>query len=353
VRIAVECVNAADLPKLKEGLVRLSKSDPLVQVIADSGKTILAGAGELHLEICIKDLREFCGNIELRTSEPVVPYRESVSEKSAEPCLAKSANKLNRLYMEALPMAKEASAIEKGDLKVTDVDEKKLAKQLGEEFGWDVEAKKIWAWGPEPNQGTCVLIDTSRAVDYLNEARELIVTGFNTNTAKGPLTDEPMRGIRFQLTDAMLHSENTHRSTSQILPAVRRCMFAAVLSAKPIILEPVFAVDIQCPDTAIGGIFTVLTRRRGHFVSQEQRPGTPLYSVKAFLPVMESFGFTEDLRSATHGQAFPQCVFDHWQPLPGSPTESGTKANQVAMAIRKRKNLKEVLPDIGQFLDRL
>jgi len=276
-----------------------------------------------------------------------------VANQSSQNCLAKTANKLNRLYMQCVPMGKEASAIEKGDLKVSDTDEKKLAKQLGEEFQWDVEGKKLWAWGPEPNQGTCALVDVSRAVDYLNDARELIVTGFLNTVSRGPLTEEPMRGVRFNLTDAMLHSETTHRSTSQILPAVRRCMFGAVLTADPIILEPVFAVDIQCPDTAIGGIFTVLTRRRGHFVSQEQRPGTPLYQVKAFLPVMESFGFTEDLRSATHGQAFPQCVFDHWQPLPGSPVEPGSKAYQVAMAIRKRKGLKEVLPTSDQYIDKL
>jgi elongation factor 2 len=353
VRIAVECVNAADLPKLKEGLVRLSKSDPLVQVIADSGKTILAGAGELHLEICIKDLREFCGNIELRTSEPVVPYRESVSALSPEPVLAKTANKLNRLYLTAQPINKEAEAIDKGDLK-TEGDEKAIARQLSDEFGWDVnEARKIWSFGPEPQPGTNVIVDTSRAVDYLNEARELIVNGFLQNVTKGPLAEEPLRAVRFNLTDAMLHSESNHRSTSQILPAVRRAMFGSVLTASPVVLEPVFAVDIQCPDTAIGGIFGVLNRRRGHVISQEQRPGTPLYSVKAFLPVMESFGFTEDLRSATHGQAFPQCVFDHWQVLPGDPLTPGSKAFEVVMAIRKRKGLKEAIPTKDQFIDRL
>jgi len=224
---------------------------------------------------------------------------------------------------------------------------------MAEMFGWDIEGRKIWAWGPEVNGGTNCFCDTTRAVDYLNEARELVVNGFQGNVGKGPLTEEPMRGVRFNLTDALLHAETTHRSTSQILPAVRRAMFASLLTADPILLEPIFAVDIQCPDSAIGGIYGVLTRRRGHVVSQEQRPGTPLYQVKAFLPVMESFGFTEDLRSATHGQAFPQCVFDHWQRLPGSPMESGTMANQIALAIRKRKGLKEVLPSLDQFLDKL
>jgi len=267
--------------------------------------------------------------------------------------LAKTANKLNRLYMSAEPIIKEAEAIDKGDLK-TEGDEKAIARQLADEFGWDVnEARKIWAFGPDPQPGTNIIVDTSRAVDYLNDARELIVNGFFQTIQKGPLAEEPMRGIRFNLTDAMLHSETTHRSTSQILPAVRRAIYGSVLTAKPVVLEPVFAVDIQCPDTAIGGIFGVLNRRRGHVVSQEQRPGTPLYSVKAFLPVMESFGFTEDLRSATHGQAFPQCVFDHWSVLPGDPLEQSSKAHEVVMSIRKRKGLKEAIPTKDQFIDKL
>jgi elongation factor 2 len=82
VRVAVECKHPSDLPKLVEGLKRLSKSDPMVQTsIEESGEHIIAGAGELHLEICLKDLKEeYCGGIELITSDPVVSYRESVTE---------------------------------------------------------------------------------------------------------------------------------------------------------------------------------------------------------------------------------------------------------------------------------
>lgn len=76
---------------------------------------------------------------------------------------------------------------------------------------------------------------------------------------------------------------------------------------------------------AIGGIYGVLNRRRGHVFEEQQVAGTPMFVIKANLPVNESFGFTADLRSNTGGQAFPQCVFDHWQVLPGDPMESGTK----------------------------
>lgn len=124
------------------------------------------------------------------------------------------------------------------------------------------------------------------------------------------------------------------------MPTVRRVVYAATLLAKPGLLEPVFLVEIQCPESAMGGIYGVLNRRRGHVIAEEQRPGTPMYNIKAYLPVMESFGFQADLRSATGGQAFPQAVFDHWQLLPGSPLDAGSKTEQIVKAIRKRKGLK-------------
>lgn len=78
-----------------------------------------------------------------------------------------------------------------------------------------------------------------------------------------------------------------------------------------------------------------------------------MFVVKAHLPVNESFGFTADLRSNTGGQAFPQCVFDHWQVLNGSPTDANSKTRQVLDDTRKRKGLKEGLPEIDQYLDKL
>ena len=108
VRVAVECKNPSDLPKLIEGLKRLSKSDPMVQCIfEESGEHIIAGAGELHLEICLKDLEEDHAGIPIKKSDPVVSYRETVSEESDRMCLSKSPNKHNRLFMRARPMPDE------------------------------------------------------------------------------------------------------------------------------------------------------------------------------------------------------------------------------------------------------
>lgn len=83
----------------------------------------------------------------------------------------------------------------------------------------------------------------------------------------------------------------------------------------------------------MGGIYGVLNRRRGHVFEESQVVGTPMFVVKAYLPVNESFGFTADLRSNTGGQAFPQCVFDHWQILPGDPMDGATKPGVVSLAV--------------------
>jgi elongation factor 2 len=122
------------------------------------------------------------------------------------------------------------------------------------------------------------------------------------------------------------------------------------LTAEPRLLEPVYLVEIQCPEVAVGGIYGVLNRRRGHVFEEQQIAGTPMFVVKAYLPVNESFGFTADLRSNTGGQAFPQCVFDHWQILAGDPFDANSKPGQVVAETRKRKGLKEGIPALGKFL---
>lgn len=354
VRVAVEPKNPADLPKLVEGLKRLAKSDPLCQCyIEESGEHIVAGAGELHLEICLHDLRtEYC-TAELRVSDPVVSFRETVSAESNQMCLSKSPNKHNRLFMRANQLATDLpEAIEDGTVNPND-DPKARARVLVEKFGWDpTDARKLWCFGPE-NKGANVLVDMTKAVQYLAEIKDSMVSAFQWAMKEGPLCDENVRGVRFNLYDVTLHTDAIHRGGGQIIPTARRCYYGCMLTAEPRLLEPVYLVEIQCPESAMGGIYSVLNKRRGHVISEEQRPGTPLYTVRSYLPVLESFGFTADLRSHTSGQAFPQCVFDHWSVIQGDPFEAGTKLAQVVAQVRQRKGLAEGIPPLDRFLDKL
>merc|ERR1712168_246691 len=169
VRVVVEPKNPADLPKLVEGLKRLAKSDPMVQcIIEESGEHIIAGAGELHLEICLKDLEEDHAGIPLKKSDPVVSYRESVTEESEIMCLSKSPNKHNRIFMKAVPMPDGlAEDIDNGEVNPRD-DFKVRGRYLADKYEYDVtEARKIWCFGPD--------------------------------TKEGVLCDENLRGVRFNI----------------------------------------------------------------------------------------------------------------------------------------------------------
>ncbi|PWA35321.1 hypothetical protein CTI12_AA610570 [Artemisia annua] len=127
----------------------------------------------------------------------------------------------------------------------------------------------------------------------------------------------------------------------QVIPTARRVIYAAQLTVKPRLLEPVYMVEIQAPEQALGGIYSVLNQRRGHVFEEMQRPGNPLCNIKAYLPVVESFGFSGALRASTSGQAFPQSVFDHWDMISLDPLEVGSQANSLVLNIRNRKGLEE------------
>jgi len=197
------------------------------------------------------------------------------------------------------------------------------------------------------------LVDVTKAVQYLNEIKESVVAAFNWATKEGVLCEENMRAVRFNLHDVTLHTDTIHRGGSQIIPTARKCFYASILTASPRLLEPIYLVEIQCPENAIGGVYATLSRKRGHVFSEEQKSGTPIFNMKAYLPVNESFGFTGDLREATSGQAFPQCVFDHWQLLNFDPLESGSRANEIVLGIRTRKGLNEGIPSLDRYLDKL
>merc|ERR1711957_1117423 len=287
VKVAVKPKDGKDLPKLVEGLKKLSKSDPLVVCTTEeSGEHVIAGCGELHVEICLKDLREEYAQCDFVMSDPVVSYRETVGATSNQTCLSKSPNKHNRLYITAEPIEEElCKAIEDGPLGPKEIPRER-ARMFREKFDWDENAaRKIWAWGPE-TEGANLVVDQTTAVQYMNEIKEHVNSAFQWTTKEGPLCEQNMR-------------------------PTRRCCFAAEMTAEPTLQEPMFLVEITCPQDAMSGVYQCMQPRRGAIFEENPREGTPLIQVKAYLPVSESFGFVVALRQQTSGQAFPQCVFDH------------------------------------------
>jgi len=353
VKVAVKPKDGKDLSKLVEGLKKLSKSDPLVVCTTEeSGEHIIAGCGELHVEICLKDLRDEYAQCDFIMSDPVVSYRETVGGNSSQTCLAKSPNKHNRIYIVAEPIDEDLSkAIEEGPAGPK-ADAKERAKLFREKFDWDENAaRKIWAWGPE-TEGANLVVDQTQAVQYMNEIKEHVNSAFQWTSKEGPLCEENMRGIRFNIMDVTLHADSIHRGAGQIMPPTRRCCFAAEMTAQPTLQEPMFLVEITCPQDAMSGVYNCMQPRRGQVFEENPREGTPLLQVKAYLPVSESFGFVAALRQQTSGQAFPQCVFDHWENLPGNAMEAG-KIQDIVLACRKRKNLKVEMPKLADYNDKL
>jgi len=353
VKVAVKPKDGKDLPKLVEGLKKLSKSDPLVVCTTEeNGEHVIAGCGELHVEICLKDLREEYAQCDFVMSDPVVSYRETVTAESSQTCLAKSPNKHNRIYLVAEPMSDDVSkAIEDGSAGPK-ADPKERTKLLKEKFDWDAnDATKIWAWGPE-TEGANVVVDKTQGVQYLLEIKEHVNSAWQWISKEGPLCEENMRGVKMNMMDVTMHADTIHRGAGQIAPPMRRCSFAALMTGTPTLQEPVFLVEITCPQEAMSGVYSCMNLRRGCVFEENEREGTPLRQVKAYLPVAESFGFVAALRQQTSGQAFPQCVFDHWENIPGDAMAEG-KVQELVLNNRKRKNLKVEMPKLGDYLDKL
>jgi len=326
----------------------------------ESGEHIIAGCGELHIEICLKDLQEdFMNGAPIVISDPVVSYRETVTEESSRTVMAKSPNKHNRLYVKAIPLGYGvddaqtplADAIEEGVV-AAEMDPKTRTRTLVDKFGWDKQTtQKIWCFGPD-GTGPNIVVDVTVAVQYLNEIKDSVVAGWQWVCKEGPLCDETLRDVRIDIHDVVLHADAIHRGGGQVIPTARRVFLAAILTASPRLQEPVFLVEIQCPENAMGGVYSSLNRKRGTVVEETNRPGTPLYNVKAYLPVAESFGFTGFLRQNTGGQAFPQMVFHHWETMNSDPFND-EKIIQIITAARKRKGLKETMPPLSEYEDKL
>ena len=356
VRVAVDVTNASDLPKLMEGLKRLSKSDPLVQCITGpTGEHIVAGAGELHLEICMKDLREqYMKGAPIRVSEPVVSFCETITSESSQTCVSKSPNKHNRIYLVGQPLGEELTKAILDKEVFPEQDVKVRAKLLQDKYGWDPnDARKIWSFGCPPDATANILVDSTKGVQYMNEIKDHMVGAFFQVTSGGVFCEELMRGCRFDIEDVVMHADAIHRGAGQIMPPTKRAVYATQIKSSPSLLEPLYLCDITVPVQAVAGVYSTLNQRRGMVDQTIERPGTPLCLVKAFLPVLESFGFTQLLRQNTSGQAFPQLIFSHFQSLNGDIYDEGSQVNEVVMAVRKRKGLKNSLPNFTDYFDKI
>ena len=335
--VAVEAKNMKDLPKLVEVLRQVGKEDPTLQVAIneETGEHLIAGMGELHLEIVTGRIKRDKG-VEIVTSEPIVVYRETAVQK-AGPVEGKSPNRHNRFYLVLEPLSDEVvTLIKNGEVSMnqTALERRDILVKAGMEKD---EAKSV-----KDIKGTNMLIDMTKGIQYLNETMELIIEGLHEALAGGPLADEPVQNLKISLVDVKLHEDAIHRGPAQVIPAVRGAVKAGLLLAGDSLLEPVQKIQITVPTDQMGNATSQIQGRRGTIFDITSEGDTITVVGKA--PVAELFGFAGDIRSATEGRAMWSTEFIGFELVPNNLVK------EVVLAIRKRKGLKESVPTPADYL---
>ena len=333
VTVAVEPKNMKDLPKFIDALRSLAKADASLQVTTnqETGEALLAGMGELHLEITVFRIEEE-QNIQVKVSPPIVVYRESVeSNNHGRPFEGKSPNRHNRFYIEVEPLSAEVlKGLREGvfgDGPVRPKETKQIGDRFGE-YGMDRDMmRKIYAI-----HGTNVLVNDTKGIQALHETRELIIEAFNEVCKKGPVADEPMMGMLVRLVDAKLHEDAIHRGPAQTIPAVRNGIKGAILRARAILREPMQKAFISVPNDWLGQVTREVTNRRG--IIEDMPSEGDVTTVVGIIPVGETFGFSNDIRAASQGRAVWNTENMGFENLPPQ------LFNKVVGDIRTRKGLK-------------
>jgi len=337
--VAIEAKNMKDLPKLIEVLHQVGKEDPTVRINIneETGEHLIAGMGELHLEVVTGRIKRDKG-VEIITSPPIVVYRETVSRPLEGTVEGKSPNRHNRFFLSVEPMPEAImKAIQSNEISMNmeNIPRRDALVALGMDKDDAKSVKDIY--------GSNMFIDGTKGIQYLNETMELVLDGVHEALDGGPLADEQVQNVLIKLHDVKLHEDAIHRGPGQVIPAVRGGMKAALLMAGDTLLEPMQKIQITVPQDQMGAAISQIQGRRG-LLSTTESEGDQIV-VNGEAPVAELFGFAGDIRSATEGRAMWSTEFAGFSPIPQG------MLSEVVMSIRKRKGLKEQIPTPKDYLE--
>ena len=152
-----------------------------------------------------------------------------------------------------------------------------------------------------------------------------------------------MRGVQVNLMDIQLSENAEHRSPVEIMHGVGKAIFGSFLTAKPVLLEPVYRTVISSPTELAGECSRIISSRRGKISAFEQKGVSTV--ITSYIPVAKTFGLSAELRSTTSGRAFWQSLFDRWEKMPERLEAKTIKE------VRKRKGLPSVVPRADRFLE--
>ncbi len=339
VQVAIEPKHAKDLPRLVEVLKLLTIEDPnlVVKIDEESGETIIAGMGVLHLDVATHRIQD--AKVDIVTSEPLINYRETV-KGMCEPIMSKSPNRHNKIFLKVEPLEPAIGDMLRSG-QIGEMKDKKEMTELLKKEGWDTDTiKRIMRLDSRGN----VLINGTKGVQFVQESSDSINSGFDDVMKEGPLCKEQMRDCKFTFTHFVPHEDPAHRGLSQLGPASRRACMGALLTAGTTILEPLLAIEVRVPTDLVGNIATVLSGKRGKVLDMQQKGALSI--VIGELPASETFTLSEDMRGQTAGKAMWNTHFKAWGELPKS------KLSEMISDIRKRKGLAPDPPAADEFIDK-
>jgi elongation factor G len=277
IAVAIEPKTKSDQEKLGSGLARLAEEDPTFQIETDeeTGQTVIHGMGELHLEVLVDRLmREF--SVEANVGRPQVAYRETIRQRS----------------------------------------EKVVGRFVRQTGGRGQFGHVVINVEPAPEEG----------FDFLNQIKggsipsefiPAVEQGIEEALASGVKAGYPMVDVRVELVDGSYHDVDSSEMAFKIAGSM--AVQEAARKSKPVLLEPVMAVEVVTPEDFLGDVIGDLSRRRGKVQGQDQR-GNAL-AVEAYVPLSEMFGYATDLRSSTQGRANYTMQFERYEEVPGNIAE--------------------------------
>ncbi len=321
VTVAVEPKNPQELSGLLEAMEQLVTEDPnlAVSVNRDTGEYLLSGMGELHLEIAIKHLKDTLNDIEIVFSSPQVVYREKATAEGIV-ATTRSPNMQNKFTVQVEPLDEKSISI------------------LEQETSETRNAAEVLAVDEYKN-----VLANCTAKPELLQVLDFIVSGFRYTCKAGPLCGEPMRGVKVNLLDIQLSENAEFHGPVEVMRGVGKAVFGSFLTARPLLLEPVYKTVVSSSTEVAGECSKIISSRRGKISAFEQKGAFTV--ITSFVPVMETFGLSKELRSATSGRAFWQSMFDHWETMP-QKLEA-----KVITEVRKRKGLPAEIPKAERFLE--
>jgi elongation factor 2 len=340
VTVAVEPEDVKDLPLFDKVMHKLTTEDPNLHFIMnkESGEFLLSGMGELHLEITAYRMQE--AGLKVKLSKPIVIYRETISHDYRGPAImGKSPNKHNKLWITIERLSDEVIEAIKSD-KISDMQSKDERTKVLRSLGWEADEAK----GAVAVEENCLLVNRIRGRQYVEEIMDHIKTGFREAVHTSPLAKEPAYGLKINLEDIVLHEDPVHRGPAQAIPMTWRPIYCCILLSDPKLLEPLMSFECKVPSEFVSAVITMLNKRRGKILDMPSEED--MITVKAEMPISESFGIADELRGSTSGRAFWATQFSRWAPVPEQMQAETIKK------IRERRGLPPVPPKPEEYFEK-